>query len=68
MASTDLQQKGTKEAKVRAEFEAWISAPPYEQSVHRWPEDGSKAWPGHYSTYMVQLAFEAWCAARGETK
>ena len=39
-------------------FEKWISAPPYEQDIERFPE--SSAWPGHYQTYEVQLAWEAW--------
>ena len=47
----------------RSAFEAWISAPPYERSTHRWPDDGTKAWPGQYSDYPVELAWEAWKAA-----
>lgn len=48
----------------RKEFEAWISQPPFEQSVGRWPDDPIKfAWPGNYKIWHVQLAWEAWQAA-----
>ena len=48
----------------RRSFEAWISAPPYEHEVLRYPEDETKyAWPGQYRNIAVQLAWEAWCEA-----
>lgn len=48
----------------RAEFEAWISAPPYEQCTNRFSRDGVTSWSGQYHSYQVQLAWEAWQAAR----
>jgi hypothetical protein len=49
------------EAKSREKFEAWISAPPTELSIERNSEDEEvSAWPGQYSDYQVQLAWEAW--------
>ena len=46
----------------RRSFEEWISAPPYEHEVLRYPEDETKyAWPGQYRNIAVQLAWEAWC-------
>lgn len=49
----------------REAFESWISSPPFERSVDRWPADESKfAWPGQYRVYEVQLAWEAWQAAQ----
>ena len=49
---------------MRAAFEAWIKAPPYEQSVARIPlthlQPGASAWPGQYADYQTQLAWEAW--------
>ena len=46
----------------REEFEAWISAPPYERETHR--QGQSLAWPGQYYDYHVQLAWEAWQESR----
>lgn len=43
---------------MRDEFERWISAPPIEADVARYPESGP--WPGQYCDYKVQLAWEAW--------
>ena len=48
---------------VRTQFEAWVSAPPFEYSVARWPVSGASAWPGSYRDLHVQLAWEAWQAA-----
>lgn len=49
----------------REQFEAWITAPPYERDVSRWSNDPTKhSWPGNYEEYAVQLAWEAWQAAR----
>lgn len=50
------QQKSESES--RKEFEAWISAPPIERGVGRFPNNG--AWPEQYAQYEVQLAWEAW--------
>lgn len=45
----------------RKAFEQWISAPPIEKEVLRYPADETKyAWPGSYRDYKVQLAWEAW--------
>ncbi len=45
----------------RALFEKFMSEPPIEADVYRWPFDSKQyAWPGHYRDYKVQLAWEAW--------
>jgi hypothetical protein len=46
----------------REEFEAFVSAPPFEYGLEIQPENG--AWPGNYRSIAVQLAWEAW-QARG---
>lgn len=46
----------------RAEFEAWIASPPYENPLDINPE--ASAFPGQYTSYEVQLAWEAWQAGR----
>ena len=49
----------------RQSFEEWISAPPYEREVLRYPDDETQfAWPGQYRNNAVQLAWEAWCQSR----
>lgn len=49
------------DTKSRAEFEEWITAPPYEQSIERHPIDSKRtSWPGQYRYYATQLAWEAW--------
>lgn len=48
----------------RAEFEAWITSPPYEKPVTTNPE--SSGFPGQYRAYEVQLAWEAYQAGRAE--
>lgn len=49
---------------MRRAFEAWASAPPYELSVERYPEDErTSSWPGQYAHYETQLAWEAWRSA-----
>lgn len=48
----------------RQAFEAWITAPPYEKGVERWPEEYIVSWPGQYKEMCVQLAWEAWQASR----
>lgn len=50
----------------RAEFEAWITSPPYEKPVTINAE--SSGWPGQYRAYEVQLAWEAYQAARAESE
>lgn len=53
----------------RAEFEALVSAPPFERSTARYPNDPKRfAWPGSYVDPAVNLAWHAWQAARGETE
>ena len=48
----------------RAEFESFISLPPHEKEISRFPEDGSSAWPGSYKNLIVDLAWETWQASR----
>lgn len=48
----------------RAEFEVWVSAPPYEMSLERQTANGT--WPGQYREYGVQLAWEAWQQATSQ--
>lgn len=49
----------------RKEFEAWITKPPFECNIDRYPNDpGRYGWPGAYHVYEVELAWEAWQAAR----
>lgn len=51
----------------RRSFEEWVSGPPYEREVLRYPQDETKyAWPGQYKDIAVQLAWEAWCEAANE--
>lgn len=46
---------------VRAAFEDYITAPPFEDSIERFCDDPIKsAWPGNYKNYHVQLAWDAW--------
>ena len=50
-----------RETASRQSFESWISAPPYEHEVLRYPDDETKhAWPGQYRSIAVQTAWEAW--------
>ena len=52
----DMTQRSEVEA-----FERWASAPPREWSVHVFPDDPyDNAWPGQYSDYRTQAAWEAW--------
>lgn len=52
--------------RLRAAFESWIGAPPYEMTTARFRLEDARnaplweAWPGHYRVYKVQLAWEAW--------
>ena len=48
----------------RAKFESFISSPPHEKEISRFPEDGSSAWPGSYKNLIVDLAWDAWQASR----
>lgn len=45
---------------LRVAFEAWISSPPYERMVHRFPQAANAAWPRQYKDIAVQLAWESW--------
>lgn len=52
----------------RERFEAWITAPPFEQTITRNSDDPeTTAWPGQYRLYGVQLAWEAWQQAGAAT-
>lgn len=45
----------------REHFDKWITSPPYEREIRRWPMDETKyAWPGQYRDIAVQIAWEAW--------
>lgn len=49
---------------MRADFEALISAPPYDHNCERWPDDRAAApWPGQYRRYKTELAWQFWRAA-----
>ena len=48
----------------RAAFETFISLPPHEKEILRFPDDGSSAWPGSYKNLIVDLAWDAWQASR----
>lgn len=49
----------------REQFEAAISASPFERSVARWPNDPTKhSWPGAYKDLNVDLAWCMWQASR----
>ncbi len=46
------------EQEIRAAFEAWISAPPFELPVDRFND--ASVWTGNYKVYNVHLAYCAW--------
>ena len=46
----------------REAFEAFISAPPFEMPIERF--DDRSAWPGGYTELEVDLAWQAWQAAK----
>ena len=46
----------------RAQFEEWISRPPFEHMCDRFPEGMNYA--GQYRRYETQMAWEAWQEAR----
>jgi hypothetical protein len=51
------------EAAERAMFEAFITRPPFEREVQRYPMDEEQyAWPGQYRDIDVEMAWEAWQA------
>lgn len=51
----------------RSSFEKWITQPPHERDIYRWPMDETKhAWPGQYKDIAVQLAWEAWQQAQND--
>ncbi len=50
----------TKE-QMQAEFESWVTSPPFERSIALNSERSS--WPGTYCDYATYLAWEAWQAA-----
>jgi hypothetical protein len=56
--------KSEQEAANCKRFEEWISSPPYERGVERYPESHYFAWPGQYKGIAVQLAWEAWQEAQ----
>lgn len=69
IAEEALEQIETKRSQYdsREEFERWIYAPPYERGINKYPYDHQReAWPGQYEDLAVQLAWEAWKAAKGE--
>lgn len=46
---------------MRREFEAWVSAPPMERPITRYPD--TSAWPGDYRDWCVSMCWHAWQAA-----
>lgn len=50
----------------RAEFEAWISAPPFEHMCDR--NSAMSAWPGQYKRYETDIAWRAWQASRAASQ
>ena len=50
----------------RAEFERWIGGAPYHLAwnLKRMPNTNSN-WRGQYESYEMELAWDAWQAARG---
>lgn len=45
----------------RQAFERFISSPPFEKDIERFPTDGAKyPWPGAYRDITVELAWECW--------
>lgn len=47
---------------IRAEFEAWIKAPPFEREPMRYPQTHA-TWPGSYREIQTDFAWQAWRAA-----
>jgi hypothetical protein len=48
----------------RAAFEAWVTSAPIEANIRL---ADPRTWPGQYSVYATQLAWEAWQASRKHT-
>jgi hypothetical protein len=45
---------------LRQRFEAWITSPPFEKSIERYPDDETRfSWPGNYCDINVELAWQA---------
>lgn len=45
----------------RQAFERFISSPPFEKDIERFPTDSAKyPWPGAYRDITVELAWECW--------
>ena len=46
----------------RLAFERWITAPPFERSAARYPDNEQvSSWPGQYRDIAVEIAWGAWC-------
>lgn len=59
--STDLLE--------RQAFEVWVSAAPFGYDVCRYPNDAARyAWPDQYRRIEVQLAWDAWQAAKKDER
>lgn len=53
----------------RAIFESYISAPPFERDIARYPLNETKySWPGSYVDFSVELAWEMWKEAKRGSK
>ncbi len=52
------QEMSEEDAELRARFEAWITASPYERDVARFR--ARAAWPNQYKDYITELAWCAW--------
>jgi len=51
----------------RKAFEMWISSPPYEKDITKYPDDPElAAWPKCYRDISVQIAWDAWQAANAD--
>lgn len=45
----------------REAFEKWISSPPYDYSIDKYPDNPAlAAWPKCYRDIAVQVAWDAW--------
>lgn len=51
------------EDELRPAFEKWISSPPFEMDIERYPDTEDYAWPGRYVDIDVDLAFLAYVEA-----
>jgi hypothetical protein len=53
----------------REQFELFMKSPPFERDCHRWPNDETRySFPNTYKEMDVDLAWEAWQAARAWKK